>query len=218
MSKEKHFFVGNLLAPRWHDRPVQPAWEIIPNIAKNANESVGWCSYLLTTEKALVGEHEETNEQGKFAYRFLVRQSDFRFLLACTAKEVLEYVTRIADLENRVTPPTINIAALVEMLVDRPKNYTLSTVYARIDGFGQAFRSISMYGSDLADAKLFRDIAPQIAPYRVTLRDQIYRDDVLTISSRGEVSFVHRGPQSLRQVDEALRFLAKHEFMNWDLE
>ncbi|MGZ8174270.1 MULTISPECIES: hypothetical protein [Methylobacter] len=219
MLRGSQSFVGNLFAPRWPDRPVQPSWDSIIDITREeVNEVAGWCSYRLTTNLALLREQETASDHGKFVYRFLVRQSDVRFLLVCTAKEVLAHLLRIAGMENRVASPTIDVTKLVSTVVEHPKDYALSRVYARIDGYGQSFRSISMYGSDLADAKLFRDIAPRVAPYRVTLRSQIHHEDVLTVSSRGEVGFMYRGSNSLRQVDDALRFLAQNKFMNWNLE
>lgn len=212
------FFIGNLFAPRWADRPFQCQWESIPDIARDENEAPGWCSYRLTTDNALLGEQEASAEDGRYAYRFLVRQSGARFLLACTAKEIFAYLLQIAVLENRVASPTIDVTALVTAVAENPKDYALSMVNARVDGYGQAFRSMIMYGSDLADAKLFRDVLPRIAPYRATLRCQLRREDILTVSSRGEVSFMYRGSQSLREVDDALRFIAQGKFMDWSLE
>ena len=218
MSEEKEFYVGNLFAPRWASKTSNFRWDDISDVVKGESEAPGWCSYRLISDNGLLKKQETSFEGDKFVYHFLVRQSGIRFLLACSAKEVLAHLLKIAGMENRVTSPTINVSAMVAAITEQPNDYVLGKVNAHIDGYGQAFRTMIMYGSDLGDSKLFRDVLPSIAPYRATLKSQLHHEDVLTVSSIGEVSFMHRNSRSLHQVDNALRFLAQNKFMDWNLE
>jgi hypothetical protein len=139
-------------------------------------------------------------------------------MLVGTAQEVVSYVLKETTLVGGVTSPAVNVAKLVGDLASTPDSYSLGTVHARVDGYGHSLRSLVMYGDDLADARLFRDVLSRIAPYRVSLRDVLTKDELLTIGSRGDVGFHCRGVKTLAEVDKALGFLSSRGYMAWELD
>ena len=210
-----HLFVGSLFLPR--KAVSTPWWAHTPSIALTEERS-GWQSLELTTERSLGYEDPSLFGAGNYKYRVLSRSGLApRFMMVATAHDVITHVLKESSLVGRVSTPNVNVAKLVRDLSSTPDTYSLGTVYARVDGYGQSLRSVVMYGDDLADARLFRDVLPRIAPYRVSLRHVLTKNELFTIGARGDVGFHCRGPESLDDVDKALTFLSTRNYMSWGL-
>ena len=75
---------------------------------------------------------------------------------------------------------------------------------------------MALYGADVGDSKLFRDMLSGLQPYRVTLRKVESGQEVVSVGSRGEIGFHFSGKRSLSDTDAALRFLAKGSYIDWN--
>jgi len=95
----------------------------------------------------------------------------------------------------------------------------LSAVHSNIEGYGQSLRNISFYGKDVGEALLFREMLIRTIPSRVMLNDIPHENEIISISNSGSISFsTIRGERSLNEVDSALAFLSKNDFLRWEVE
>lgn len=207
-------FSGNLYAPRWRET-IPVAWATLPGVTLVA-ESAGWISLEFRSQRPLQGEPAGSGDT--YRYHALVRRSGPRFLLACDAQNAVYEILRLTGLSARVFSPVIDVARLVRELAATPEFYALGAVFARVEGYGRSFKSIVMYGSDLADARLFRDVLPRTNPYRASLRGLRTKEDIISVGARGEISFHCRGIQGLLEIDAALRYLSGHQYVNWSVD
>lgn len=176
----------------------------------------GWLSFQLRSPDPLI--QEDIDKSPPYKYPFLIRLSSNkrRMLVVSIHESVVSNLALQADWRDIIRSAKIRIPDLVIHLTHKPDIYCLSIVYARIDGYGRALRTISLYGSDLAEAKLFHDILPKMVPFRIQLRDIITGEDILQLGSKGEVSFMYNGEDTLIKIDKSLIFLTMHGFLIWD--
>ena len=112
--------------------------------------------------------------------------------------------------------PWVDVPRLVVECATRPSRFVLGSIYARVDGFGEAIRTIALYGADLADADLFVNLLPHLVPHRATLKDSAKGIDVLNVGVDGEVGFRFRGMEALSDLDRALKHLSDNGWIHWD--
>lgn len=91
----------------------------------------------------------------------------------------------------------------------------MARVWAAVDGYGRALRTMSFVGDDLAEAQLFSSTLNSMSPYRVVLRDVKTGLEVISIGSNGEFSIYYRGAQHLAELDKLLRFLTRGGYITW---
>jgi hypothetical protein len=180
-------------------------------------ESSGWYSLTFRSNEPMMGE-DKMLVPPPYYYPFLVRVSSGkkRLLLLSLDDSLINKLLALMDWARRIKPAQIKIPDLVKQLTEKPDAYSLSIVFARVDGYGRSLRAISIYGTDLGDAQLFRDILPKLVPFRVQLRNVRTGEEVLQIGTKGEVGFSYRDATTLQKVDKALIFLTRHGFLIWD--
>jgi hypothetical protein len=74
---------------------------------------------------------------------------------------------------------------------------------------------MGFFGSDLAEAGLFKELLPRLLCYQVRLRDVRRNTEVLLVGNRGDIGLSYRGSQSLIDADDALRFLSRRQYISW---
>jgi len=175
----------------------------------------GWHRLLWIVNEPLAGEVSTGVES--FSYPFLFRSSSERehALLFGNQGVLVETFLKRCLPKARVFCPALEIPRLVKDLVAEPVQYSMSAIYARVEGYGQNLRTMALYGSDVGNADVLRDLLPALQAYRVTLRRIDTGKEVLSIGSRGEASFLYRGKNSLRNVDAVLRFLTNKRYIDW---
>jgi hypothetical protein len=203
---------GYLLELRWVDILAFPVTDSL-DILESPSPIKGWSMLFVSTEEPILPEGPVESFNGGYKYTFALRRSGPHFLLAGHSQELVEQLLKIAEI--RVSNPRINVSSLVKDLTSTPESYLLSAVYAKVEAFGASLRSLSFFGADLADARLFRETLNTCNPYRACLRDIRKKEDVLTIGSRGEVQFHYRGDSSLVDVDKALAFMTAKNYLDW---
>ena len=178
----------------------------------------GWIELTYSSPTPLINE-SLPDPAGLHHYYFLLRRSRRRFLLVSSDLVLVTKLLDLIELRKRVFAPSVDVTKLTGDLVRTPCEYCLGVVFAKVDGYGQALRSMSLYGSDLGEAQLFATLLPQILPTRVTLRDVRTKQEVLSCSSQGEVAFQYGATRSLKAVDDALSFLSRGGYVKWpDIE
>jgi len=180
----------------------------------------GWMSIVLKSHEPLLNENERLgNTQDTYLYTFFYRQGqDNRFLLVSNDDELNRLLLDRSGILSQVTCPDIPIPALVDSLTKRPTSYVMSTVYARVEGYGEALRTIGFFGKDIGEALLFRDIGSRVIPTAVQLRDAITKRDVMSVRFEGTIRFRYQSQHTLRDIDTALRFLSRNGFLHWRAE
>jgi hypothetical protein len=175
----------------------------------------GWNAMALESETPLHGEMVQSR---MFVYNFLLRRSAQldHFLICGLSADLVMTLLGQLDLLSSAFAPHIAVDRLVRDFVAAPTSYSLSAVYTRIRGFRQMLRSMSFFGSDIASAPLFRNLLPDLQPYRVTFRDLASGIEIGSIGSRGEVNFAFSGPRSLSRVNAALAFLHASDYIDWE--
>lgn len=210
MSFPSFTAVGCLLGSREGVDEIE--WSRLPQFQSEPAGLRGWSQLLFLSSDPLL---DEVKMGETFAYPFLLRESGDHALLLSSHSILVEHFFAVSELKARLFSPAVDVSNLVRSLADAPSQYAMSAVLARVEGYGQALRSISLYGSDVGDAKLFRDMLPGLQPYRVTLRKIESGQEALSVGSRGEIGFRFAGRRSLVEVDAALRFLAAGNHIQW---
>ncbi len=201
---------GNLLS--WKVPVGGDVWRHEKLVRGDVGRS-GWCLLTLSYPSPLVEGPEP--QGGEFKYDYLLRTSGQHFLLVSSHADLVTALIDVIGIRHKVSTPRVNVRQLVEDLVKQPQHYSLSGVYARVDGFGQSLRSMSLFGADLGEAQLFSSILPHLAPHRANLRDLRLRQEAVSISSKGELGFHYGGARSLRRTDSVLSFLASGGYLKW---
>ena len=168
-----------------------------------------WHHLTLQSDKGLLSEADAPT--GGFTYDFILRESeerDERFLLLGQDEMLVEVLlARLAPPEERQAPE-VGVGSLVTHLVTQQDHYRMTGVFARTDTEGQALRSMSFYGNDLAASILFTEFLARSRPYRVQLRAMRSWHDTLSIATNGALSLLFKDePATIRDIDAALRFL-----------
>jgi hypothetical protein len=153
----------------------------------------------------------EMPENSLYKYDFLVRLSredPARLIITSSHGDLVEALLRESGIARDLRRPRVQVAALVKNITESPDEYHTTVLYARVDGFGQALRTIAFFGDDITGANLSRDILQFAEPFRTTLRPANGDSEVLSVGSKGEVSFMfNENPAALDRVDRALRFI-----------
>lgn len=215
-----HFGATGALFMRRRDSPREKVLDIVAMTGLNVVDrpAPGWLGLSITSDTRL-GRRTQAPTDEVFTHHFLLRAGqDDRFLLVADAPDVAEGLLEARGLSRHFTSPRIDTGALTRALAAKPGEYAMGAVYARTEGYGSTMRTAVFYGHDLAEALLFIELLPRLSPYRVTLRDVSKRIEVLSVSSRGEVSFNFQGSHSLRNSDRALRFLTGRGFLDWEAD
>jgi hypothetical protein len=174
----------------------------------------GWSRLLWSTPLPMAGEIASGGEA--FSYPFLFRLSGRpdHGLLVGTHAPVVETLVDRTQSRPRVFCPAVDIPRLVTDLIDT-RAFAMGAIHARVEGPGQQLRTMSLYGSDVADSNLLIELLPKLTPYRVNLRRKAGGKELFSVGSRGEASFNYHGKASLEDVDEVLDFLHTHHYIDW---
>ena len=173
--------------------------------------ATGWRHFQLHSDSPLLKEPDIGRQ--RFTYDFVSRESGNRLMLVATHRDLIDHF--FDKIGWRYVRPRINVPGIVQELSENPEQYSMSKLWARIEGFGQAMTSIAIYGRDLSAADPFYTLLPFLGSYRVGLRHVSKHADVLEVSARGDVGFTFVNVGSLRLVDNALRFLSGRGYIEW---
>ena len=199
----------------WRD-PIQAdaAWALPERVDEFPLRPVGWSQLELRTSSPLVrGEPPGLLE---YRYPFLLRRSGAHLLLVGSDSDIVPFLLKELRYSSRLTAPVVDVVMLAAELAKRPGEYCLGVVWARVDGFGESLRTIALFGSDLAEARLFLDLLPLMRPFRVTLKHVRSGADILSIGAGGGVSFGFHDQHSLRDVDACLAYLNRRRLVAWE--
>ena len=149
------------------------------------------------------------DEIGVFRYNFLYAFYSDHAILVSTSSDVVDAFVRRLDIERMFVRPSVDVARIVtDVYTGRHSYYALSRAFGWIEGQGDALRSISLYGEDVTNCNLFEKILDSLSPHYVQLHELSFGISVLSIGTRGQISFQNRGPESLELVLESLGFLS----------
>jgi hypothetical protein len=180
-----------------------------------------WYHFEATPTTPWLDVTEAENSKPKYEY-FFRSGSHGRFLLVSQKKQLVDILFSKIGVQRLINnTPFVDIPGLVEDLMETPRiaPYSLGGIWARVEGQGQTFRTIVLYGNDLASSSLFRnDVKPMISPYRITLRKNNLVE-TLNIGSRGELSFPFTSTETLGEIDHVLRVISKQlNRLDWTFE
>lgn len=187
-------------------------WERLSITREPILSAKGWSILTLHSKKSLFRDEREGLDE--YRYYYLLRESGLHFIIATSRNELVDLLSKKLSGFAPLTSPTVAVPELVQALIEHPDRYALGGVFAKVAGYARSIQSVSIYGSDLADAKLFIELLPKLRPYRVQLRDTHSGQVVIAIGNKGELSFTYRGLQSLRAIDSALAF-ASNKYVRW---
>lgn len=214
MSNLKNNQMTGLLLGQRHGDPIV-TWDTIPNVAVQSTSPSNWQLLSLRSPIPLTNEAETSARE--FVYEYLLRSSRDHHMLVSTQSDLVESLLSICPFARNLVPPRIEIDKLVTDLSVRPDSQIgMGAIFARVNGYGRSLRSISLYGDDIADAQLFQNMRSQLLPYRVELRDLITGNSLLSVGSRGELSFYYAGAESCNRAIRAMKFLSgPKRYIHW---
>ena len=178
-----------------------------------------WEEFNFRSEKALQSE-DRFNVPGPYTYTIVCRRSGTRLLLLAPDRAVASYLAHevlAPKFLPGLRPVSIAVDDLVKAVVERPTDYVLSFVHARVPAFGASLRAVSFYGDDLAEAPFFRDNLGLLTPFTVGLRRAIGGPELLRLSGDGFLSFYLNAPAKVLEVEEVLAFLRKHGYLTTEI-
>jgi hypothetical protein len=183
-----------------------------------------WQTFSLATKVPLTATGVETNADGSYHYPFLVRISGGRIMLVAREAALIEQVLERSLVIGHVDSPRILIDKAVRDLVFPSgdiapsmagRKYTIGSIYAAVEGYARALRSISLFGDDLAEAELFRYALKQMSVHRAAIRDPATDKELMSVSSNGGVDFHYKGVAHLNAIDALTSFLRANGYIEW---
>jgi hypothetical protein len=175
----------------------------------------GWKCVTYTSKEPFIPILEQ-NKLDSYEYQFLIRLSGAHSVLVGAEGGMVEILIQRTSLKGGIIAPRVFVDRLVTDLANSPDDrFLMGGVFARIEGYGNSLRSIALWGADVADAELFHRIRGNIAPYRVELRDVKRGSQILSISSRGELTFNFDRPELLTDITTTLKTLHDEGYIEW---
>jgi len=152
---------------------------------------------------------------GDYTYDFLFRQGREGYVLASTAAELVTKLHDVVAPGHYPVVPLVRVHEMTRQLFEKPEEYSVTALHARINGYGRNLRSVSLYGDDLGEAALVRQVFETSVVTRVQLRQLRQRRDVLSIGKNGGIYFSFDRVECLRDVDMCLRFISSRGYILW---
>ena len=175
----------------------------------------GWKCIKYSSKDAFLPSPEQS-KLDIYEYYFMMRPSGPHSVLVGAEGGMVEVLIQRTALNEGIYTPRVFVDRLVANLANSPDDrFLMGGVFARIEGYGNSLRSIALWGADVADAELFHRIRANIAPYRVELRDVKRGSQILSISSRGELTFNYDRPELLTDITTTLKILHDEGYIEW---
>jgi hypothetical protein len=183
-----------------------------------------WQTFSIETKSPLTSTSVETNAEGSFFYPFLARVSGDRIILVAREAALIDQIFEISSVSGHVDSPRILIDKAVRDLVFPAggtsvsavgRKYTIGSIYAAVEGYARALRSISLFGDDLAEAELFRYALKQMSVHRAGIRDPATDKELMSVSSNGGVDFHYKGVSHLNAIDALTSFMRVNGYIEW---
>lgn len=188
-------------------------------------EGTKWQAFWLCSEVALIGGSADVPDtDGSYTYPFLLRAAEDRYILVSREMALVDQLLERGGVGGHVDSPRIQVDKVARELIfpttgdngpTSGRKYTIGAVYAAVEGYARALRSVSFFGDDLAEAELFRYALKQIVVTRIGLRDPKTDKELLSVSSSGAVDFHFRGAAQLNAVDGLTSFMRASGYIEW---
>ena len=188
-------------------------------------EGTKWQHFWLRSDVALTGGSADAPDtDGSFAYPFLLRAAEDRYILVSREMALVDQLLEQGGVGGHVDSPRIQVDKAARELIfpstadtatATGRKYTIGAVYATVEGYARALRSVSFFGDDLAEAELFRYALKQIVVTRIGLRDPKIDKELLSVSSSGAVDFHFRGAAQLNAIDGLTSFMRGSGYIEW---
>lgn len=179
-----------------------------------------WFSFNWKPKQQIRSDHFDsslTNDTPN--YPFIFRQSSDRLILVSSHAAVVDSFLRRTRLSDISEFPRVDIRRVVDHLAygdaGNGREYRMGVLFASLEGYGRALRTIGLWGDDIADARFFNEINSELTPYRVSIRDVRSDREVASIGSQGEVNFYYRGFAHLDQIDRLFKYLTNLNAIAW---
>ena len=177
-----------------------------PEIEEVSSET-DWTGLRLTTHTPLLSNDDLLSSS--FNYYYLLKSYEQHVILVSNHSKLVDDFIRICKLKNMIKPPKVDVDRLMRDISLKPHEYyTISRVYASVDGFARRLRAISLFGDDLVQAEAFQNLLPNLTAQRIELRDVKKRISCLSIDGSGSIDFYFSNNLSLKLMLMALSFLS----------
>lgn len=176
-----------------------------------------WEEFKFSSPLPLRGEEQPTLT-GHFEYAIFCRRSGPRILVLSEALSVVDAILRqesVYGKSPKLRRMSIAVDPLVKFIARSAGRYLLSRVDALVPAYGQALRSISFYGDDIGEAKIFRDSLDLLQCYGCGLREVSGKTEILRLVNKGIVSFQFSGVRRIAEVEKALSFVSGQNFLKF---
>jgi hypothetical protein len=174
-----------------------------------------WDEYRFRSSRPMRGEMQY-NIGGVWEYIVISRRSGPRLLLLSEATAIVEVILESEAMYARGLPLRrvgVAVDALVKEIAHNPGEFLLSRVDARVAGYGTALRSITLYGEDIGEARMFREQLTQLQCYACGIRHAQGGAEICRLVNRGGISFRYSGNRSLKAVEQAIGFVSKNQYL-----
>ena len=211
VQQPAHEYFGGYLFSWREGLSENVRWEALPGVEAAPLDVIGWWRLKWLAPPIKHGQSHQLEPH--FLFR---RGGARRFLLLARDPDAIPVLLEHYEVLWRVTSPPVDVHKVVQNLVSTPGEYALGAVWARTEGYGTALESVGFYGKDVAEAGMFRELLPTLSCTQVRLRDVRRGMEVLLVGHRGKIGLHYRNAESLREADEALRFLSRRRYVIWE--
>jgi hypothetical protein len=161
-------------------------------------------------------DEDELGLRPPFQYPVVCRRSGRRLVLLAASSRILDrLLSDNGGVSNdlRLSKIPIAVDALVKSISRDAGRYSLSFIHARISSSSSSLRSVSFYGDDVTQSRLFKDHSDDLNCYGCGLRHEVYGFEAARLGSDGAVSCASSGQTRLRQLEAALTFVSSQGFL-----
>ncbi|MEA1647832.1 hypothetical protein UAJ10_02205 [Nitrospirillum sp. BR 11164] len=154
-----------------------------------------------------------------YLYKIMCRRSGPRVLLLSTGKKIVDVLIEKeinTTLSPNLRPAHLKINDLVHLIVKSPDRYLLTSVYCRTPAYGADLQSLSMFGDDVGNAELFREIMDRMTAYRCGLGRLRDRKEIVRLGSDGAISFFWENERRAKEVESTLNYLKNNNLIETD--
>ncbi len=173
-----------------------------------------WQDYIFNSTKAVVDHDKERMMfEGPYTYKFKVRVNSRNgtVIIVSAMHIITDAVINYFNYKNRpnLNRKIINIQKITQkLLIEKVRDYAITYYLADIPGYGTSLKSITLYGTDIADAEFLEDERANFSARKIGIRPFSSPFESGRFSNNGIIQF---RSENIKNLEEFLSYAHLNE-------